>query len=139
MRDKAHTVSLESEKHSAGNQPSRAYNQLFAPCSQVQTSYTASTSPDLCCQPILDHIPDFIDSVATNRKQAIGHAKKKATIIQESQAHAESHSNAQYIHHTKMMSANIPTPTHFACSRKDGCIKCIDVDVGKQQVQDTRN
>jgi hypothetical protein len=41
--------------------------------------FNLSKYPDLigkCCQSILDHIPEFIDSIAADRKQAIEHAKK---------------------------------------------------------------
>jgi hypothetical protein len=41
--------------------------------------FNLSKQPDLvhkCCQSILDHIPEFIDSISADRKQAIEHAKK---------------------------------------------------------------
>lgn len=59
---------------------------------------------DLCCQSILDHIPEFIESVATDRNQAIEHAKKKALLQQQEQQQNAGTANAT------ASEAKIPTP-----------------------------
>lgn len=49
--------------------------------------YNLSKNPDSlsdCCQSLLDHIPDFINSVTADRIQAIEHAKKKTQQQAES-------------------------------------------------------
>ncbi|KAL9556175.1 hypothetical protein MBANPS3_002006 [Mucor bainieri] len=138
IRDKAHQASLE-----------RGVQLEISPAELINyflfhaLKFRLSTQPqhlDLCCQSILDHIPDFIDSVATDRKQAIEHAKKKATMLQqEGQAHAVSHSNAQDINHTKTTNvARIPTPPTSPAAEKMAASD-VDKDVDRQQEQDTKN
>ncbi|GAN09880.1 conserved hypothetical protein [Mucor ambiguus] len=92
---------------------------------------------DLCCQSILDHIPEFIKSVATDRIQAIEHAKKKALLQQqEQQQNASSASPAT-------SEAKIPTPpTSPSVEKKMIATNTNDDDDGnnnKHQVQDTGN
>lgn len=87
----------------------------------------------LCCQSILNHIPDFVDSVATDRKQAIEHAKKKALIHQQ-----EQQKNASTDNTATTSEAKIPTPPTSPSVEKKTVTHTNDGDgEDKQQVQDT--
>lgn len=137
MRDEAHRVSLKR-----GIQLEISPAELISYFLFHALKFKLSTQPqhlDLCCQSLLDHLPDFIDSVAADREQAIEHTNKKATKLQQAQAHAESHSsNAQDIHHTRAMdAAKIPTPPTSPAAEK---MAASDVDKGSvDEQQDTKN
>lgn len=74
MRDEAHKVSLERNVPLEISPVELISYFLFH-----AFKFKLSTQPqhiDLCCQSILDHIFDLINSVAIDRKQAVEYAKK---------------------------------------------------------------
>ncbi|KAL0143442.1 P-loop containing nucleoside triphosphate hydrolase protein [Mucor lusitanicus] len=98
---------------------------------------------DLCCQSILDHIPELIESVATDRKQAIEHAKKKALLQQQEQQQNDASSSSSTADSTTTSEARIPTPpTSPSVEKKTIATNTGDTDSDhgneeQQQAQDT--
>ncbi|EPB86645.1 hypothetical protein HMPREF1544_06524 [Mucor circinelloides 1006PhL] len=128
MRDEAHTVSLERDVPLEIS-PAELISYFLFHALKFKLS-TQSQHLDLCRQSILDHISDLINSVAMDRKQAIEHAKKKATMLQKPQVYAESHSSAQDLNHTRTVDAKIPTPPTSPAADKMAASDA-DVDVDK--------
>lgn len=75
MRDEAHTVSLERNVPLEIS-PAELISYFLFHALKFKLS-AQSQHLDLCCQSILDHISDLINSVVIDRKQAIEHAKKR--------------------------------------------------------------
>ncbi|KAI8642722.1 P-loop containing nucleoside triphosphate hydrolase protein [Parasitella parasitica] len=97
--------------------------------------YKLSTSPqhlDSCCQSILDHIPDFIESIASDRKQAIEHAKKKAVFQQMQQPVADAASQSSAENTNAKETKIIPTPPTSPAAEKK---TASDVDDDVEDVE----
>ncbi|KAK4513373.1 uncharacterized protein ATC70_005370 [Mucor velutinosus] len=102
MRDTAHQVSKE-RNIPLDISPAELISYLLFHALKFRLSKQPQHL-DLCCQSILDHIPEFIDSVATDRKQAIEHAKKKAQLHEQEQQQKAATAN------TTTSEGKIPTP-----------------------------
>lgn len=84
--------------------------------------FNLSKSPESlekCCQSLLEHIPDFVTSVSTDRLQAIEHAKKKKN--QESQ---QSQHQQQQQKDTGNM-ASVTTTTNEETHTTSGLVKTV--------------
>lgn len=147
IRDTAHRVSKQ-QKIELEISPAELISYLLFHA----LKYKLSKQPqhlDSCCQSILDHIPDFIESVATDRKQAIEHAKKKASLqqMQQSAVNAESHSNADNATTTTTTTITketkiIPTPPTSPAAEKKTASDIVDVEAIEQvnnEREDTEN
>ena len=148
IRDTAHKISKQ-QKIELEISPAELISYLLFHALKHKLSKQPQNL-NLCCQSILDHIPEFIESVATDRKQAIEHAKKKALLqhMQQSAVNAESHSNADNATTTATATTVtketkiIPTPPTSPAAEKKTVSDVVDVEAIEQvnnKREDTEN